>query len=197
MGGRLFADLLAEARSRRPEGDGVTHGQPGDVLSRLAVSRQLREAVSGAVGVLLVPTYEAVYQYHGPGSEVRPHRDKTGYPFVFHMTLAHEGVAAGSEGSVLEALGERTPLAPGECLVLRGGDTLHRWTALGSNEHRILIAVGFEPERKEATMPDDDNIERDDENEEQDEQRLPDLDVTDEAGQAIKGGIPTVIDGER
>lgn len=139
VGGRLFAALVDEARRQRPD------GQPGDVLSRLAVSRQLREAVSAALGQPVVPTYEAVYQYHGPGHEVRPHRDKAGYPFVFHLTLEHEGIASGSDGSVLEVFGERTPLPPGDGLVLRGRDVLHGWTALGPNEHRILIAVGFEP----------------------------------------------------
>jgi hypothetical protein len=142
LGGRLLAALVDEAGRQRPD------GQPGDVLSRLAVSRQLREAVSAALGEPVVPTYDAVYQYHGPGHEVRPHRDKAGYPFVFHLTLEHEGVASGSAGSVLDVGGERTALPVGEGLVLRGRDVLHGWTVLGPNEHRTLIAVGFEPEHK-------------------------------------------------
>jgi hypothetical protein len=44
-------------------------------------------------------------------------------------------------------------------------------------------------------MPDNDEVKADDENEEQDAPRLPDLDVTDEAGQAVKGGVPTIIEG--
>ena len=40
-------------------------------------------------------------------------------------------------------------------------------------------------------MPDNDEIEQDDEADE----RVPDLDVTEETGEAVKGGVPTVIDG--
>jgi len=134
LGDQLLSALVAEAEQQRPG------GRPGDVLSRLAVSRQLRESVGAAVGSPVVPTYAAVYQYHRPGAEVRPHRDGPGYDLVFHLTLAHE-----HPQSVLEVEGHDggIPLPPGHGLVLRGQAALHRWTPLAADERRTLIAVGF------------------------------------------------------
>lgn len=43
-------------------------------------------------------------------------------------------------------------------------------------------------------MAENEAPEQDDEGEAADEQ-VPDLDVTDESGESVKGGVPTVIDG--
>lgn len=150
------------------------------------MSRQLREAVSAAVGVPVVPTYKAVYQYDGPGRVVAPHRDAAGYDFTFHMVLVD------APSSVLEAFSgdgvvERFGLAAGEGLVLRGREVVHGWTALAPDEQRTLVAVGFRANGDD--MPDSDDVTQNDEAEDEDEQ-VPDLDVTDEAGEAVKGGIP-------
>lgn len=136
LGDRLLAALVGEAEAQRPE------GRPGDVLSRLAVSTQLREAVSAAAGEPLVSTYAARYQYHGPGMHQRPHRDGPGYDLVFHLTLAHEHPT-----SVLLVEGRADPVAlvPGHGLVLRGQDATHCWTPLADDERRTLLAVGFHP----------------------------------------------------
>lgn len=189
VGERLMAQLAAEAEQQREPGK--SHGQPGDVLSRLAVSRQLREAVSEAVGVAVAPTYEAVYQYHSPDSRVLPHRDKAGYDMAFHMTLDHIGVI---EVFPDEGWPVRVRLAPGEGLVLRGRENEHGWTGLGPNEQRTLITIGFTTRGMNMADNDDTRTERDeDEGKEQADRRLPDLDVTEEGGQAVKGGIPKRI----
>lgn len=190
MGPGLLRELRAEAERQRPGGGlGSRHGQPGDVLSRLAVSRQLREAVSGAVGVEVVPTYEAVYQYDGPGRLVAPHRDAAGYDLTFHMALVD------SPSSVLEVFSgggvlKRFGLAAGEGLVLRGREVLHGWTALSPDEQRTLIAIGFRVNGDD--MPDNDDVKQGDEAE---DEQVPDLDVTEESGEAVKGGVPTIIEG--
>jgi hypothetical protein len=149
VGERLLAQLAAEALQQRPSDDGRTYGQPGDVLSRLSVSRQLREAVSAAFGARLVPTYEAVYQYQPPGSSVAPHRDTAGYDLTFHMTLEHARPGNGSQGSVLEVHGpegcNRIPLARAESLLFRGRELVHGWTPLADDEQRTLVAIGFQP----------------------------------------------------
>lgn len=181
VGGRLLGQLRAEARE-------ASDGEPGDVLRRLAVSRQLREAVSAAAGKPVVPTYQAVYQHHRPDTSVRPHKDKAGYDLVLHMTLDCDAVLEVYRDGA-DAEPQRIPLAPGEALVLRGRQVLHGWSPTGPDEHRTLIAIGFHD--KEHHMPDDDEPQR-----EQDDaaeaERLPDLDVTDESGEAVKGGIPKI-----
>ncbi|HVF74375.1 MAG TPA: hypothetical protein VM938_04955 [Acidimicrobiales bacterium] len=127
-------ELAAESERQRPDGG------PGSVLRRLAVSRQLREAVSAAVGVEVVPTYNALYQYHDDSTRLRRHRDGPGYDLVFHLTVFHEAPA-----SVLVVDDEAVSLAVGEGLVLRGQDVEHGWTPLAPGERRTLVAVGFSP----------------------------------------------------
>jgi hypothetical protein len=67
----LFDGLCDEARAARPAqatGARRTTGDAGYVLAAVAVSRELREAVSDALGFDAVPTYRALYEYDGPGS---------------------------------------------------------------------------------------------------------------------------------
>ena len=132
VGGRLLSELAAEGERQRPG------GSPGDVLRRLAVSRQLREAVSAAVGEAMVPTYHALYQYHDEGTKLRRHRDGDGYDVVFHLTVFHE-----APSSVLVVDEEAVSLAVGEGLVLRGQEVVHGWTPMAPGERRTLVAVGF------------------------------------------------------
>lgn len=136
VGDRLLAELAVEAERQRPD------GSPGPVLRRLAVSRQLREAVSAALGTEVAPTYNALYQYHEAGSPLRRHRDGPGYDLVFHLTVAHERPT-----SVLtvEGCDDAVSLPPGEGLVLRGQDVVHGWAPLTPGERRTLVAVGFAP----------------------------------------------------
>lgn len=175
-GDRLLAELAAEAERQQPD------GAPGDVLRRLAVSRQLREAVTTALGVAVVPTYHALYQYHAPGRPLRPHRDGDGYPLVFHLVVAQEG-----SGSVLQVEGCPEPWrpSPGEGFVLRGQEAVHGWTTLAPDERRTLVAVGFtidQPHDKGAGMPD----ERPDTNDEETE--LEDLTPEGEEAEDVQGG---------
>lgn len=133
VGDRLLAELAAEGERQRPD------GSPGPVLRRLAVSRQLREAVGEAVGTAVVPTYNALYQYHEAGTRLPRHRDGPGYDFVLHLTVTHERPA-----SVLTVEGHGdVALPPGESLILRGQDVLHGWAPLTPGERRTLVAVGF------------------------------------------------------
>lgn len=133
VGDRLLAELAAEAEQQRPD------GSPGPVLRRLAVSRQLREAVGEAIGTEVVSTYQALYQYHEAGTALRRHRDGPGYEIVFHLTVSHDRPA-----SVLciEGHGD-VSLPPGDGLVLRGRDVVHGWVPLTPGERRTLVAVGF------------------------------------------------------
>lgn len=133
VGDRLLAELAAEAERQRPD------GSPGPVLRRLAVSRQLREAVSAAIGTEVAPTYNALYQYHEADTRLRRHRDGPGYDVVFHLTVSHDRPA-----SVLTVEGHGdVALPPGESLVLRGQDVVHGWVPLTPGERRTLVAVGF------------------------------------------------------
>lgn len=88
----------------------------------------------------MVPTYAAVYQYHRPGMRQRPHHDGPGYDLVFHLTLTHEHATS---VLVVEGVAEPVALPPGHALVLRGQEARHHWTALGPDEHRTMVAVGF------------------------------------------------------
>lgn len=134
VGDRLLTELAAESGRQRPD------GSPGPLLRRLAVSRQVREAVSAAMGTDVVPTFNALYQYHEAGATLRRHRDGPGYDLVFHLTVLHLRPA-----SVLTVDGHDEPVAlpPGHALVLRGQDVAHGWSPLGPHERRTLIAVGF------------------------------------------------------
>lgn len=148
---RLLGLLVEEARTQIPERAGERRaGAPGEVLANLAVSRNLREAVSAAVGFAVVPTYSASYLYEPPGSHVRTHVDRRDYEVVFHLVLEHERPAGGAPGSALvvhrpdEPGPGRLELRPGEAVALRGRGTLHSWEPLAPDERRVLLAAGFE-----------------------------------------------------
>ena len=152
VGDELLDLLRAEAREQRPvqrQGRRSAPGQAGRVLASLAVSRQLREAVSGAVGFEVAPTHDAVYQYDPPGSHVRTHVDTRAYPLVLHLLVEHTLPRDGIPGSALlvhlpgRPGPTRVPLAAGEAVVLRGRGTIHSWEPLRDDEERTLIAVGF------------------------------------------------------
>jgi hypothetical protein len=149
----LFRSLVAESRRQFPLAEGMSAtretGRPGDLLAALAVSRQLRECVSAALGFAVVPPYEAVYEYDPPGSHVRTHVDSRDYEIVFHLLLAHASSLSDARQSTLivHLPGERSPtriaLSPGDAVVLHGRGTIHSWQALRDDERRTLIAVGF------------------------------------------------------
>jgi hypothetical protein len=149
----LLARLRDESRQQQdapPAPGRRTIGPAGDVLAGLAVSRQLRDAVTRALGCAAEPTYDAVYEYDGPGSCVHPHLDARGYPYVFHLILEHKGPRGSSTSHlVCHTPGPITPkvlpLRPGEAVVLRGRGTIHSWQAIGGEDYRTLVAVGFGP----------------------------------------------------
>jgi hypothetical protein len=152
VGDELLALLRDEAHRQRPEkqpGRRSAPGQAGRVLARLAVSRQLRDAVSDAFGSAVTPTFDAVYQYDPPGSHVRTHVDTRDYELVVHLILDHVLPGDGSPGSALlvHLPGEpeplRLPVAAGEAVALRGRSTIHSWEPLRDDEHRTMTATGF------------------------------------------------------
>ena len=149
----FLAFLVDEARRQRPSPPNTcvrTTGGAGDALAALAVSRQLQDVVSGAVECAVVPTYDALYEYDWPGSHVVTHLDTPAYEIVFHLVLEHSRTSGASAESTLVAHLPDTAepirhrLTPGEGVVLRGRGTLHSWKALGVDESRTLIAVGFQ-----------------------------------------------------
>ena len=152
----LLALLAAEAREQWPasaEPGRRTTARAGDALARVAVSRQLREAVATALGAAVAPTYDALYEYDPPGSRVRTHVDARDYEIVVHL-LVEQTTAAGAPSSSelvahLPGAGAPTRLTvrPGEAVVLRGRGTLHAWRPLGPDERRTLTAIGFAPVR--------------------------------------------------
>jgi hypothetical protein len=149
----LLELLRAEAREQRPASSGSRRpgpGAAGHALASLAVSGQLRGAVSGALGRSVAPTYDAVYQYDPPGSHVRTHVDTRGYELVVHLVLEHglprrEGRAESALVVHLPGRREplRVPLGVGEAVVLHGRGTVHSWEPLADDEDRTMIAVGF------------------------------------------------------
>ena len=147
----LLELLLAEAQQQLPEQKASRHapGPAGRVLASLAVSPKLREAVATAFGCAVTPTYDAVYLYDPPGSQVRTHVDTRDYELVFHLILQHTLPQDGSPGSALvvhlpaEPEPRRLPVELGEAVALRGRGTIHSWEQLRDDEHRTLIAIGF------------------------------------------------------
>jgi hypothetical protein len=143
----LLALLAAEAEARRPAAAaGRATAGAGEGLARLAASRQLREAVSSALGTPAAATLGALYEYDGPGARVRTHVDGDGWEVVFHLLLAQPGPdGAGASELVAHVPSgvERLRVAVGEGVVLRGRGTLHSWAPLGAGERRTLVAVGF------------------------------------------------------
>lgn len=158
----LFALLVAESREQRPEAGDATRrtvGEAGNALAGLAVSRQLREALGGALGHAVAPTYDAIYLYEPPGSHVRTHIDARDYEVVFHLVLEHTLPGDGSKGSALvvhlpeESDARRLRLRPSEAVALRGRGTVHSWEPLKDGEWRTLTAIGFEPAASVAANP--------------------------------------------
>jgi hypothetical protein len=145
--------LLDEARHQfsSTEELGATRAvaRAGDALAALAVSRRLRETVSQALGFAVTPTYDALYEYDPPGSRVGTHVDSREYEVVCHLLLEHTGRHSVLVAHLPSGMA-RIELRVGGALVLRGRGTIHSWEALGADERRILIAIGF---RREATSP--------------------------------------------
>jgi hypothetical protein len=150
---RLLTLLVEESRQQMPAS--VEQGRrstapPGDVLATLTVSRQLVAAVTGALGFAVVPMYDAVFEYDPPGGTVRTHVDSRDYEIVFHLLLEQTSPVAVEAESVLvvhrplEREPSRLRLSVGEAVVLRGRGTIHSWEALGAQERRTLVAVGFQ-----------------------------------------------------
>ncbi len=145
---RLLEMLAAEAQNAGRRVDRA--GEAGRVLASLAVSRKLRDAVATAVGFPVAPTYRAVYLYDLPRSHVRTHVDTHDYEVVFHLILEH-AVPQDGKGSALvvhrpgEASARRVRLKPGEAVALRGRGMIHSWEPVGAQEHRTLLAIGFQP----------------------------------------------------
>lgn len=144
----LLEQLLMEARRERPESteNKRATGSAGAVLAGLAVSRQLREAVSKALGVAVVPTYDALYEYDPPCSHTGTHLDAPGFEFTFHLQLEKTGAGPASVLIVHEA-GQAAPrrlrIQTGDGVVIAGRGTIHSWAPLGADESRILTAIGF------------------------------------------------------
>lgn len=146
-------DLLRDEARAQLDGSGAGASarrstQPaGEVLSHVAVSRQLREAVSAAAGRPLTATFDALYEYDPPGSHVRTHLDAAGYEWTCHLLVEHHRADAPGVSVLLahrpDGTIERHTLHAGEAIVLRGRGTLHAWAPLGADERRTLIAVGF------------------------------------------------------
>lgn len=147
----LLQLLRAEARGQRPEGGGARRPAPGaagPALAALAVSAQLRDAVSAALGHAVAPTFDAVYLYDPPGSHVRAHVDTRDYELVVHLVLEHAPPRTGRGSALVTHLpGEPEPrrlaVPAGEAVVLRGRGTIHSWEPLAGDEDRTMIAVGF------------------------------------------------------
>ena len=146
----VFERLLDEARATRPADSDARRsiGQAGPELEALAMSDQLRDAVSGALGHSVTATGDALFEFDPPGSHVRTHVDSRDYEIVYHLLLEHASPRGGGESVLIAHLPganapRRLPLKPGESLVLRGRGTIHSWKALRDDERRILIAVGF------------------------------------------------------
>lgn len=134
VGRRLFAELVAEAEHQRPD------GEPGTTLARLAVSRQLREAVSGALEQPVTSTLEALYQYH---ASVPPHRDKPGWDVTLHMVVSGRGSVLRLFDDSGGAVVAQFVVEPGECVALWGREVLHGWGPV--DEGRVLATIGFRP----------------------------------------------------
>jgi hypothetical protein len=151
----LLQLLRDEARDQRPEVVGARRPAPGaagPALAALAVSAQLRYAVSTALGHAVAPTYDAVYLYDPPGSHVRTHVDTRDYELVVHLVLEHALPRKGRGSALVAHLpGEPEPrrlaVPPGEAVVLRGRGTIHSWEQLADDEDRTMIAVGFASSR--------------------------------------------------
>jgi hypothetical protein len=147
----LLQLLQAEAHVQRPKAVSAHRPAPGaagPALAALAVSTQLRDAVSRALDSPVAPTYDAVYLYDPPGSHVRTHVDTRAYELVVHLVLEHDLPRNGRGSALLVHLPDepeprRLPVGPGEAIVLRGRGTIHSWERLAGDEERTMIAVGF------------------------------------------------------
>ena len=154
----VLCDEATSALTSRATGPEQWAAPAGPALARLAVSRQLRTAVSQSVGFAVTPTYNAVYLADPPGSLVRPHIDKRGYDLTVHVVLTHD-LPPGSTGTrlLIHRAGAAQPeplrLHPGEAVVVRARATVHGWTRLAAGERRTMVGIGFVAATTEQAQP--------------------------------------------
>jgi hypothetical protein len=148
----LLQALVIEGQQMQPAsapGRRRATAQAGEILEGLAVRADLRACVADALGIEVVATGDAIYEYDGPGSFIGPHVDSHEYPLVLHILLEHASSAATGR-SVLTTFSPdselplRTTLSAGESVLLSGRGTLHHWEPLAADERRTLVAIGFE-----------------------------------------------------
>ena len=146
---RLLEVLAAEGRLGLPRSSGERRCvvPAGRMLTNVALSRKLRDAVSTALELAVAPTGNAVYEYDPPRSHVATHVDSRSYEIVFHLVIEHGGPGV-SELVVHRPDApepDRVTLRAGEGVALLGRGTLHSWRPLGVDEDRLLAAIGFAP----------------------------------------------------
>ena len=150
VSGRLLEVLAAEGRAGLPStaAERRAVAPPGSMLTNLALSRKLRDAVATALNLIVVPTGDAIYEYDPPGTHVATHVDSRSYEIVFHLVIEH---TSGTGPAVSELVvhrpdapePDRVVLRAGDGVALRGRGTIHSWRPLGSDESRLLVAIGF------------------------------------------------------
>jgi hypothetical protein len=144
---RLLEVLAAEARAGLPRSPGARRAvvPSGRMLTNVARSRKLRDAVSAALEIAVAPTGNAVYEYDPPRSHVATHVDSRSYELVVHLVIEHGGPGVSElvvhRPDALEP--DRVALRAGEGVALRGRGTIHSWRPLGDDEDRLLAAIGF------------------------------------------------------
>jgi hypothetical protein len=148
---RLLESMRLEARAQlaqAPSSPKRRVAEAGQLLSHLAVSRKLQQAIGEALGGPIRPSLRATYLYDPPGSHVQTHLDAREFEITYHLVLDHT-IPTGSPGSALLAHlpGQSDPvraaLVPGDSVALRGRGTLHSWEPLAADEHRTLVAVAW------------------------------------------------------
>ena len=141
-----LATLQRETSQGRTRGREASGMRPGPAGRALAVDPRLMKAVGKALGLSVVPGYEARYNFYGrDGDYFWPHPDDPEYAVNVLVCLDHKRPASGAGSALLayrpDGSVERYELAPGSALALEARGLVHAREPMRRGERMTMLSI--------------------------------------------------------
>jgi hypothetical protein len=141
-----LAKLKGETARGRARGRFASGMRPGPAGRELAVDRRLMKAVGKALGLSVVPGYEARYNFYTrDGDYFWPHPDDPEYAVNVLICLDHKRPARGTGSALLayrpDGSVERYELAPGSALAIEARGLVHAREPMRRGERLTMLSI--------------------------------------------------------